>query len=121
MQEHVLVLGASLKPFRYSHIAVKTLVGHNHNVTAVGNREGLIAGVPVYKQVPGNLNGVDIITLYLGAINQKDYYDDILNLKPKRIIFNPGAENHELEELARKNGIETLEACTILMVNQGHI
>lgn len=120
MKEHVLVLGASLKPFRYSHIAVKTLISHNYQVTAIGNREGIISGVKVAREIPQKIDFVDTITLYLGPQNQKVYYDIILNLQPKRIIFNPGTENAELERMAQKNGIETLEACTIFMVNQGN-
>ncbi len=120
MNEHVLVLGASLKPFRHSHIAVKTLIGHNYEVTAVGIREGIISGVPVQQNVPAALEKIDTVTLYLGAPNQKDYYNDILRLKPRRIIFNPGTENVELYQLARENGIQTIEGCTIFMVNQGN-
>ncbi len=62
---------------------------------------------------------VDTITLYLNSNNQKQYYDYILSLQPKRIIFNPGAENDELEELANKNGIKTMEACTLVMLSTG--
>ena len=57
--------------------------------------------------------------MYLGASNQKQYYDYILTLHPKRIIFNPGAENDELSEMAKKNGIEPIEACTLVMLSTG--
>lgn len=119
MQEHVLVLGASLKPFRYSHIAVNTLLSNNHHITAVGNREGEINGIRVRKNIPEDLKKVDTITLYLGPWNQKEYYRQILQLNPRRIIFNPGTENDELANLANEHNIETLEACTIFMLNQG--
>lgn len=119
MQEHVLVLEASLKQFRYSNIATKTLLQHNHKITAVGNREGYISDIQVKKEIPENPEKVDTITLYLGPSNQKEYYDKILQLKPRRIIFNPGTENKELEKLARENNIETMESCTIIMLNEG--
>ena len=119
MQERVLVLGASLKPYRYSHIAVKTLISNNHQVTAVGNRAGDIDEVRVMKNIPEELEHADTITLYLGPNNQKQYYEHILELNPRRIIFNPGTENEELAKLARKHNIDCQEACTIFMLNQG--
>mgnify|MGYP000565403373 CR=1 FL=1 len=119
MNKHVLVLGASLKEYRYSNIAVKTLIKNHYPVTAIGNRTGNISGVEVKKEIPENLEAVDTITLYLGPPNQINYYEQILNIKPKRLIFNPGTENDELKELAEQQGIDTLEACTINMVSNG--
>ncbi|MBC7126091.1 MAG: CoA-binding protein, partial [Bacteroidales bacterium] len=40
-------------------------------------------------------------------------------LKPKRLIFNPGTENPELEKLARKHGIDVVEGCTLVMLSNG--
>ncbi|MCF8331354.1 MAG: CoA-binding protein [Bacteroidales bacterium] len=119
MKEHVLVLGASLKTYRYSNIALKTLLEYGHTVTAVGNRQGIVQSIEILRQIPEELKDVDTITLYLGKANQKTYYDSILALKPRRIIFNPGTENEELEKRAKENDIETLKACTIFMLNQG--
>ena|SRR5687768_16207526 len=110
-----LVLGASLKDYRISREAVNRLVRYGHPVTAVGLREGKIGEVDVVK-VPPAEKDFDTVTLYLNADNQKKYYDYILSVKPKRIIFNPGAENPELASLAQKQGIETLEACTLTML-----
>lgn len=120
MKERVLVLGASLKPYRYSNIAIKTLLEYGHHVIAVGNRQGIVQGIEISKQIPEGIKNVDTITLYLGKTNQTTYYDSIMALQPKRIIFNPGTENEELERLADENNIETLEACTIFMLNQGN-
>ena len=63
------------------------------------------------------MDDIDTVTLYLNPTNQKPYYDYILSLKPRRIIFNPGAENEELELMAKNNGIKTLEACTLVMLS----
>jgi predicted CoA-binding protein len=113
-----VVLGASANPSRYSNMAINRLSAHQHPVVAVGLREGKVGGVNIIKGQPEE-EDVDTITLYLNSQNQKQYYNYILSLKPKRIIFNPGAENDELEELANKNGIQTMEACTLVMLGTG--
>ena len=113
-----LVLGASENPERYSWLAVKRLLSHNHPVMAIGKKEGKIHGIDILKEKK-TVNDIDTVTLYLNSQHQKDYYDYLLSLKPKRIIFNPGAENEELESMARKNGIETLEACTLVLLATG--
>ena len=62
---------------------------------------------------------VHTITLYLSAANQRDFYDYILALEPKRIIFNPGARNPELADMAAINGIEVVEGCMLVMLKNG--
>jgi predicted CoA-binding protein len=113
-----LVLGASTNPGRYSYLALNRLSAYNHPVVAVGLREGKVGNVSIQTGRPA-LTDVDTITLYLNPTNQKPYYDYILSLKPKRIIFNPGTENDELEEMALKNGIKPMEACTLVMLGTG--
>ena len=116
MQKKTVVLGASQNEERYSNMAVKKLVAHNHLVTAIGNKEGIINDIKIIKENP-SLNDVDTVTLYLNPENQKPYYDYILSLNPKRIIFNPGTENDELENLAAAKGIKTMEACTLVLLS----
>jgi predicted CoA-binding protein len=113
-----VVLGASDNPARYSYLAINRLTAHGHPVTAIGKKTGQVNGVPIITDHPP-LTGTDTITLYLNAQNQKTYYDYILSLHPKRIIFNPGAENPELEELARQNNIQPLDACTLVLLSTG--
>lgn len=113
-----VVLGASDNPARYSYLAVNKLRAFNHPVVAIGKKEGKVADVDVIKEQPA-LTDVDTVTLYLNAQNQQQYYDYILSLHPKRIIFNPGAENEELEKLALENGIKPIEACTLVMLSTG--
>jgi predicted CoA-binding protein len=117
-QKKTLVLGASENPSRYSYLAVRKLTAHQHPVIAVGNKEGKIGDVAISKeQVPGE--GIDTVTLYLNPTNQKPYYDYILSLKPKRIVFNPGTENAELMQLAEQQGIEPFIGCTLVMLSTG--
>lgn len=113
-----LVLGASDNPDRYSYRAVHQLKKHGHEVVPVGIRKGQVAGLPIHTDRPAAEN-VDTVTLYVGPQNQPSWYDYILDLQPKRIIFNPGTENPELERLANARGIQTEEACTLVMLSVG--
>jgi len=117
-KKKTVVLGASDNPSRYSYLAVERLTSHQHPVVAIGRKEGSIGNVAIIKEHPAEKE-VDTVTLYLNAENQKAYYDYILSLHPKRIIFNPGAENEELEDLAKENGIQPMEACTLVLLSTG--
>lgn len=113
-----LVLGASENPSRYSYLAINSLRKHDHPVAAIGRKKGRVLDVDITTE-KAPLETVDTITLYLNPAHQKEYYDYILSLHPKRIIFNPGAENDELYNLAQKNGIQPLEACTLVLLSTG--
>jgi len=115
MTKSTLLIGASLKESRYSNICVKTLASGHFPVTAIGLREGLIDDIQVYTGFPVLFN-IHTVTLYVGTENQKPWYDYILNLNPERVIFNPGTENMEFENLLTSVGIEVTEDCTIMMV-----
>ncbi|HEY5970231.1 MAG TPA: CoA-binding protein [Chitinophagaceae bacterium] len=111
-----LVLGASDNPSRYSYLAVNRLRSHGHPVVAIGKKNTMVADVPIEKEKK-DWSDVDTVTLYLNPTHQQQYYDYILSLNPKRIIFNPGAENDELADLATKNGIVPIEACTLVLLS----
>jgi len=113
-----VVLGASDNPERYSNLAIKKLRAHGHPVIAIGKRKTAVEDVPVQQETPSPAD-VDTVTLYLNPGNQKEYYDYILSLHPKRIIFNPGAENEELKKLAEEKKIEVMEACTLVLLTTG--
>jgi predicted CoA-binding protein len=115
-KKKTLVLGASDNPSRYSFLAVHRLRSHGHPVVAIGKKLGIVGDVPIEKEKK-EWKGVDTVTLYLNPTHQKQYYDYIVSLKPKRIIFNPGAENDELSDLAIKNGIKPMEACTLVLLS----
>jgi predicted CoA-binding protein len=118
MKKKTLVLGASDNPARYSNLAINSLKQHGHPVVAIGRKDTSVAGIDVSKEKK-DFEDVDTVTLYLNETHQKEYYDYILSLKPKRIIFNPGAENVELEKLAKENNIKTQEACTLVLLSTG--
>jgi len=115
-KKKTLVLGASDNPSRYSYLAIERLRSHDHPVVAIGRKVTQVADVKVEKEKK-EFADIDTVTLYLNPLHQQEYYDYILSLKPSRIIFNPGAENEELEELARQKGIKTIEACTLVMLS----
>ncbi len=113
-----LVFGASLKEVRYSNIAIRRLRDHGYPVVAVGGREGEVLDVQILRGHP-DLSDIHTITMYMGEDRQKDHYEYLLGLNPTRIIFNPGAENQELADLAEKAGIEAIKACTLVMLSTG--
>jgi len=111
-----LVMGASTDPGRYAYKAIKMLERYGHPVVAVGKKEDTLGGVKIEKQHV-EFDGVDTVTLYLNPMNQRQYYDYIVGLQPKRVIFNPGTENPELYTLLRQNDIEIEVACTLVMLS----
>ncbi|HEX7691748.1 MAG TPA: CoA-binding protein [Sediminibacterium sp.] len=113
-----VVLGASDNPARYSFLAVEKLRRYGHPVVAIGKKAGRVADTDIITERPDEKE-VDTVTLYLNPVLQKQYYDYILSLKPQRIIFNPGTENPELEKLASDNGIQPMEACTLVLLGTG--
>ena len=115
-KKKTLVLGASDNPSRYSYLAINRLRSHGHPVVAIGKKNAMVADVPIEKEKK-DWKDVATVTLYLNPTHQQQYYDYILSLKPKRIIFNPGAENDELADLAIKNGITPIEACTLVLLS----
>lgn len=115
-----VIIGATTNPSRYAFLAAKMLASYNHEIVPVGIKEGAVSGKEILDifQKP-SVPGVDTVTLYIGPHRQPEYYDYILGLKPKRIIFNPGTENPEFESMAEAKGIETVEGCTLVMLRSG--
>jgi predicted CoA-binding protein len=113
-----LVIGASTKPSRYSYIAIKRLLGASHETVAFGAKEGSVAGVKIMTNFD-SFNDIDTITMYMNPTRQKDYYDAIIDLHPRRVIFNPGTENPEFYELLKKEGIAVDIACTLVLLATG--
>ena len=114
----VAVLGASENPERYSHQAVVLLQAHGHTVIPIHPALGSIAGIPVVKSL-GDSPPVDTLTLYVGAAKLPAMADDIVRLRPGRVIFNPGTESPEVQAALDAAGIPWLEACTLVMLRSG--
>ena len=116
--EKVLVLGASENEARYSNKAMKLLLENSYRVYAVGRKAGEVDGVIIHSK-PVALEGIDTITLYLRAENQREYYNYVESIRPRRVIFNPGAENPEYMSRLLSMGIQVEESCTLVMLNMG--
>ena len=113
-----VVMGATENPDRYANRATLSLLRHGHEVELVGLHDGQIAGRPIQTGQP-ELMDIDTVTLYVGPRNQPGLYDYIKSLKPRRVIFNPGAENPAFEKDLQEAGIEPVEACTLVMLSVG--
>jgi hypothetical protein len=113
-----LVIGATEKPGRYANLAAHSLLRHGHAIELLGLKNGQIEGHPIQTGHPV-LENIDTVTMYVGPRNQTDLYEYIKSLKPRRVIFNPGAENPEFEQQLREANIEPIEACTLVMLSIG--
>src|SRR5262245_44648931 len=105
-KKKTLVLGASDNPARYSYLAIERLRKKDHPVVAIGRKDTKVADVQIDTEKKP-FDNIHTVTFYLNPSHQREYYDYIISLKPKRLIFNPGAENDELESLAKQNNIPT--------------
>mgnify|MGYP003681955259 CR=1 FL=1 len=114
-----LVIGASTNPARYSNKAISSLRVHNHDVVALAKKGGTVEDVEIETEFPKG-EDIDTVTLYVGTKRQPEYYSEIINLHPKRVIFNPGTENKEFEEMLEEKGIEATEACTLVLLSIGN-
>jgi predicted CoA-binding protein len=113
-----LVLGATPNADRYAYLAANKLVKYGHEIVNVGMKTGEVAGVKIEKPEAIH-NDIDTVTMYVGPQNQAPLYDYVLKTKPKRVIFNPGSENDEFEKKLNEAGIQTEEACTLVLLSIG--
>jgi predicted CoA-binding protein len=117
--ETVVVLGASPKPERYSNQAIRALVHHGHRVIPVHPLLKEIAGVPAVAGLAQINEAVNTLTLYVGPERGKVFLQEMIDLKPNRVIMNPGTESDEIENHLNAKGITVLRACTLVMLRRG--
>lgn len=113
-----LVIGASDNPSRYSFVAITELREHGHTVYALALKKGKVADVEFETEWNPNWK-VNTITMYISPKHQPPYYEQIIALQPRRVIFNPGTENSELADLLKENNIEAEDACTLVLLSIG--
>lgn len=110
-----LVLGATTKEDRYAYKAINMLVDKGYSTVAIGQNEGEVAGIKIQtKAIP--FKNIDTVTLYINPVRQKEYYNYIVGLQPKRVLFNPGTENPEFYQLLKLNNIKVEVACTLILL-----
>jgi predicted CoA-binding protein len=115
--KNTLIVGATPNPSRYAFIAAEMLNDYKHDIVLIGIKKGQILGKPILDiRTRPLLTNIDTITMYISPHHQPEWYDYLLSLKPKRIIFNPGTENREFEKKAERQGIEVVEGCTLVML-----
>ena len=117
--ETVAILGASPKPDRYAFKAIKLLKQYGHKPVPVNPAYDEILGEKCYVGIATVPQPIDTVTLYLGPARSNPLINQILSVKPRRIIMNPGAENETLAEKARDQDIEVIEGCTLVMLRAG--
>jgi predicted CoA-binding protein len=115
-----VIVGATPNESRYAFLAAQSLTAYNHEIVPLGIKKGMVLGKPILniREKPF-IPEVDTITLYIGPRHQPEWYDYLMGLKPKRIIFNPGTENPEFGKMAAGAGIEVVEGCTLVMLRTG--
>ncbi len=115
-----VIIGATPNPSRYAYLAAEMLTEYDHEFVPVGIKKGELFGKEILDiRTKPPVADVDTVTMYIGPQHQPEWYEYIIGLKPRRIIFNPGTENYEFETLARENNIEPIEACTLVMLRTG--
>lgn len=117
MGKKTAIVGATTNKARYAYLAAQMLTEYDHEIVPLGIREGVVFGKTILdiRNKP-KIDNIDTITVYISPAHQPEWYDYLLSLKPKRIIFNPGAENPEFEQLAEEKGIDAIEACTLVLL-----
>lgn len=116
IKKRVVVMGASNKPDRYSNQAVRLLREHGHEVIPVHPRLDEVEGLKVIHQLGEIVGAVGTLTLYVGPDASSAAAEAILQLRPGRVIFNPGSENPVLEARLRAAGIAHEQACTLVLL-----
>ena len=119
MEKTTLVIGASTNPERFSYKAIQRLLRRNINVVAIGRKDEILGDLVIRKGMPEDIGPIHTITMYISEKYQKEYYEYILSLHPKRIIFNPGTTNRELAQMVKNEGIEVIDDCMLSMLRDG--
>ncbi len=120
MNKKTVIIGATTNPSRYAYLASEMLTQYGHPIVPVSIKKGEVLGNEILDlRSKPEIKDVDTVTLYIGPRHQPEWYDYILSLKPKRVIFNPGTENNEFIDKINKSGAEALEACTLVMLRSG--
>lgn len=116
--EKTLIIGASSNPERYSYLAAQKLLAHGYEIELIGKRPDVVFDrrIDTGKK---EFQDIDTVTMYISDKFQSEYYEYILSLNPRRVIFNPGTENPEFEALLIENDIHVEEACTLVLLGTG--
>ena len=98
---------------------MELLKEYGHKPMPVNPAFDEVLGEKCYPNIAVAPRPIDTVTLYLRPARSNPLIDEILSVKPRRIIMNPGAENDSLATRARDLGIEVIEGCTLVMLRTG--
>jgi predicted CoA-binding protein len=112
----VAILGASDRPDRYAYMAFRMLKDYGHEVALVNPKLKEIEGVPVVPALADTKGEIDTLTMYVGPQKSNQLINEIIALKPRRVIFNPGSENDDLIRELGLAGIHVVEGCTLVLL-----
>lgn len=118
LQPKTLVVGASTNPERYAYKAAHMLHSKGYALYLYGLKPGEVIGHPIHQEWPES-GTIDTVTLYVGPKGQEAFYDSIIHISPRRVIMNPGTENEQFAKLLEENGIQCIQACTLVMLSTG--
>ncbi|CAG5069461.1 hypothetical protein DYBT9623_02197 [Dyadobacter sp. CECT 9623] len=116
--KRTLIIGATSNPSRYAYLAAQKLRNYGHPIILVGRKKGSALGEEIHLEKT-NWEDVDTVTLYINPSHQPEYYDYIVSLNPKRVIFNPGTENPDFKNILLAKNIIPIEGCTLVMLSIG--
>lgn len=119
MTKVVAIIGASEKPHRYAFKAFHSLLQYGHTVHLVNPYKTDVAGAACYPSIADIPEKIDIVTLYVNPDRLHNHVNELIKAKPVQVIFNPGTEDSEAEKLLQEAGIETIRACTLVLLSIG--
>ena len=119
MSETVTIIGASEKKDRFAHKAMTSLIAHGYAVRLVNPFKETIDGHKCYKAVTDIEGEIDTVTLYVNPNRFRDHIDEVIKVKPQRVIMNPGTEDADMEKTLEDAGIKVLRACTLVLLSSG--
>jgi predicted CoA-binding protein len=117
----IAVLGASDKEDRYSNLLIRRLKAKGHEVYPVNPALKNILGFPVYKRVEDLPPGLDVLSIYMNESRSGAIADSIVAAGIPKVVFNPGAENPDLERRLEQKGAEPLEACSLVLLGMDQL
>ena len=112
----ILIIGASSNHQRYAYMATERLLEAKFELYLLAKQEGQVLGQKVVTEMPEN-GSIDTVTMYVGAKHQEEYFQKLIDLAPRRVIFNPGTENIALQDLLKSNGVDVQVNCTLVMLS----
>ena len=119
MPELVAIIGATEKKNRYAHKAMTALLENGHEVRLVNPYKQSVDGQKCFSTITDIKEKINTVTLYVNPKRFRDHIDEVIQVKPERVIMNPGTEDTDMEKTLEEAGIEVDRACTLVLLSTG--